>query len=436
MTFALTVIFMFLVFWRPQEWLLPWLYGWPLLNGIVFLALLSLMVEINQKKMRFANTPAIWLAAGLWMAAILSHVAHFYFKGMTDTAVDAFKYCFFVILLLVVLDRLGRIQKVMMVIVGVTVVIAVHCLMQQSLGYGFVGLQPMMNYRPMTDEWQVRSFFFGIFGDPNDTGQMLACSIPLIFAIPKRMSPVAWVGCLGVAWLLFEALLSTHSRGGMIAFGAAVGTLILMRFPARWLPYLAVAGLAAGLVLCKVKGAAFFDASARERLEFWGLANQAFKEVPIFGLGYGMFWQVAGDRAAHNAFVTCYTEVGLLGYWFWFSLLQFGVIGCWRTMQAFRRPRNLMQTYLKRVSSVSIAAMVGYAAGGYFLSRAFVFPIFFLFGILCAIPLIAKMYLPEDHPPLQRTATDVWGWGTVSTLASMVYIYVTILILNKGFYGG
>jgi len=204
----------------------------------------------------------------------------------------------------------------------------------------------------------------------------------------------------------------------------------------RWLPYLAVIGLLAGLVACKFFGNVFFDMSARERIVFWGLANRAFKSSPIFGLGYGMFWMVAGDRAAHNAFVTCYTEVGLFGYWFWFSLMQLGVIGCWRTMRAFIRTRNAEQAYLKRAAGLSIAAMVGFAAGGYFLSRAFVFPIFFLFGILNAIPLIARRYMPEESPPLQDAARDVFGMGTLTTLFSVVYIYVTILILNKGFYGG
>lgn len=435
MTFPLTIIFMFLVFWRPQEWLLPWLYGWPLLDGIVFVSLLSLMMESDQGQIRFTKSPAVWLSIGLWVATALSHLAHTYFQGMINTVADSFKYCFFLILLLSVLDRPHRIRMVYMVIVAVTVVMAIHCLMQQRVGYGYNGLRPLMNFRPVTGDWERRSYFFGIFGDPNDTGQMLACCIPLVFAIPRRMHPVAWIGCIGVAWLLFQALLSTHSRGGMLAFVATVATMVMIRLPARWLPYLAIAGLLAGLGICLVKGSAFFDASARERIVFWGLANQEFKKAPIFGLGYGMFWQVAGDRAAHNAFVTCYTEVGLLGYWFWFSLLQFGVIGCWRTMRAFHRPKTEVQRYLKRAAGLSIAAMVGFSAGAYFLSRAFVFPIFFLFAILSSIPLIAQRHLPEDHPPLQNVATDIWGLGTLSTIGSVIYIYVTILILNKGYYG-
>ena len=32
---------MLLVFWRPQEWLIPVIYGWPLLDFIIFFAFLQ-----------------------------------------------------------------------------------------------------------------------------------------------------------------------------------------------------------------------------------------------------------------------------------------------------------------------------------------------------------------------------------------------------------
>jgi hypothetical protein len=87
------------------------------------------------------------------------------------------------------------------------------------------------------------------------------------------------------------------------------------------------------------------------------------------------------------------------------------------------------------VAGLSLAALVGFAAGGYFLSRAFVFPFFFLFALLNVIPIIATNYLPENHPPLIDTGKHVFGMGTVTTLFSIVYVYWTILILNKAFYG-
>jgi len=100
MTFFFTAIFIFLVFWRPQEWLFPWLFGWPILDAIVFMALLSLLIESDQRRIRFPkNRPQIYLLFGLWIAAITSHVVHTYFIGMMETIPAVFKICFFTILL-------------------------------------------------------------------------------------------------------------------------------------------------------------------------------------------------------------------------------------------------------------------------------------------------------------------------------------------------
>jgi O-antigen ligase len=308
---------------------------------------------------------------------------------------------------------------------------SVHALMQQKTGYGFAGQPPL--WVPDLDNggWKSRSQYFGIFEDPNDLAQILAGTIPLIFAYPRRLSAVNLIIACGAAWVVIQALYSTGSRGGQVALFASIATMVMLKLPKKWLPYSIGVGLIGALVLCAVYGGSMMDASARERLEFWGLANQVFKHNPIFGIGYGMFWEVAGDRTAHSAFVYCYTELGIFGYWFWFSLLQLGLIGCYRTRMAFFRPRNEAEKYMKRLSGLCIASMVGFSAGAYFLSRAYTFPYFFLFGLLNAIPVIALRMLPEDRPPLIDTADDVYGRGTISTFISIVYIYVSILILNR-----
>jgi len=53
MTFLFTFIFMIFVFWRPQDWLIPALFGWPILDVIVGIALLAMLLEIDSKKIHF-----------------------------------------------------------------------------------------------------------------------------------------------------------------------------------------------------------------------------------------------------------------------------------------------------------------------------------------------------------------------------------------------
>ncbi len=393
-------------------------------------------MEVNQRQIKLPRTPAIWLAIGLWIATIISHIANGYFQGMLDTIPDSFKLCFFVVLLVTVVDRVERVRAVIIIMVASAVIMTFHCLMQQRLGYGFAGQPPLLRYRPLIDQWQVQSQFFGIFSDPNDVGQWFAATFPLVFAIPRRLNPVSLMICGVVAWYLFLGLDATHSRGAQIAFAAMLATLVFLKLPTRWFPYVMILGLGGVLVLCALKGGGLLDASAQERVVYWGMANREFKHHPVFGIGYNMFWVVTGGRhAAHNAFVSCYTEVGLFGYWFWFGLLQLAVIGAWRTRMALKKVRTGPQAYLKRVAGLGLASLVGFAVGGYFLSRAFVFPLFFLVGLLNTFPLIASKMLPEDHPPLIEARKDVFGIGTVTSLFSVLYVYWTILILNKAFYG-
>jgi hypothetical protein len=112
-------------------------------------------------------------------------------------------------------------------------------------------------------------------------------------------------------------------------------------------------------------------------------------------------------------------------------LIQSGVFGCWSVRIFLGSETKGDAAYLRRAAGLAIASMGGFAAGAYFLSRAFVFPLFFLLAIVHAIPVLVQERLPAGHPPLILWRRDVLGWGTVSTLASVMYIYISILLLNR-----
>ncbi len=408
------------------------MYGWPVLDVVTYAALVSLLMEAGQKTVPIPKTPAIMLAVGLWFASVMSHVAHGYFQGVIDTIPATFKLCFFLLLLIMVTNNLTKLRWIMTVFLLGAILMAIHAIMQDRTGVGFAGYRPLMVYNNMTEEWTHRSRFFGIFNDPNDMGQLMATCVPLVFAIPRRLGVVTFSLAVGVVWLLAMAMLTTDSQGTMVGVIATVGCMVFMYLPAKWLPYVGGVMLIGGLVACSLGGGALLDESARDRVVFWGEANRYFKMNPLFGGGYGMFGEITGtSRAAHNAYVLCYTELGLFGYWFWFNMLLLGIIGCWRTRVAFRKPTTPAQAHLKRASGLGIAAMVGFAASAYFLSRAYMFPLFFLFAMLATIPLIAQRYLPEGYPPLIDFRKDVLITGTIASLGSVAYIYITILLLNR-----
>ncbi len=433
MTFFLTAIFVFLVFWRPQEWLVPGLYGWPLLWGVMGLALMTLTIEVNERKIRFPRRlPQTWILGGLWFAAMMSHVADFYLAGLMWTIVPTFNICFFTLLLFCVLDRPSRLRRMALIFVVMACVMSIHALMQQRLHYGFAGSRPLFireGYRGQPAH--TRSLFFGIFGDPNDLAQILVTALPLTFAMFRRKTVVGTLVSCGLATLILFGIFSTHSRGGYLALAFTGSVMMALVLPARWLPRLLLF-LALSALLLTPMAAGYLDQSAVDRLDFWGQANWAFKSRPVFGVGYGMFPDyIRGGRAAHNAFVLCYTELGVFGYFFWFSLILLGYVGAWRARVAMGEPKTLEQAWLQRYAGLGIAAMSGFLVSSYFLTRAFVYPLFFLMAMLGVLPRLAEAMLPEDRPALIEPRRDVWTYGTLGALGSIAYIYWSIILLNR-----
>lgn len=430
MTFFLTSLFMIWVFWRPQEWLFPQLFGWPLLQVLFGMAVLSFGVEVSEKRLSIPKRlPQMYLLLGVWLAGALSHVPHTYLAGMLESIPDVGRLCMFTLLLICVLDRPSRLRGVAWIFVLMASVMAVHALMQHRTYSGFIGSRPIVVHATADRDGYTRSLFFGIFGDPNDLAQILGTTIPFGFALFRRGWFKNMLIGAGIAAFLLTAVMTTYSRGGQVGLLVIFFALLLLVLPAKWLPTLLTIGIIGGLAGIPL-ASGMLDASARDRIVFWGWANQMFKENMIFGIGYNMFWQVASARAAHNAFVLCYTELGIVGYWFWFGLLLTGVLGAWRTRVAMRNVRTVEGRWLFRFSGLMIAALLGFCASSYFLTRAFVFPLFFLVGIMAALPRVGARLL-EQPEPLLTWNTRLVVINTVVSMGSILYIYVSILGLNR-----
>lgn len=434
MTYTFTLLFMFLVFWRPQDWLLPFLFGWPILDVLVFVALLTLLLEVNQNKLVLPKyLPQVWLLLGLWLATLVSHVAHTYFEGLMVTLPETFKFCFFSFLLILVLDSPRKLRVVAWLFVSMAAFMSVHALLQQSRGYGFAGQPPMYFWRPLEDRYVLRSLFFGIFEDPNDLAQFIVCAMPFVFVLFRRLNVLTLgVGC-GLLVLLFQGFMAANSRGGLVALAVAGVLAATAMLKAKRQPIVLLVIIVLGLAVFPYAGT-FMDASARDRVVFWGDANLVFKANPLFGVGYGLVNDYMPEgRAVHNAYVECYTAIGVFGYWFWFGLLISVVMGIWRVLRMLGTAETVEEKWMRRFTAMALASFGGFMASAYFLSRAFVYPLFFLIAILAAIPLVWRRGWGAAAENIPSTFTwKRFAWlNTILSLGSVVYIYVSILILNR-----
>jgi O-antigen ligase len=195
----------------------------------------------------------------------------------------------------------------------------------------------------------------GFLSDPNDLAQILLIALPLAVLAWRRGRQVVnfFVVLVPVALLLWTTYL-THSRGGLIALAA-----IALMAARKKLGTTASTALAAVFVLGMIAldftgGRGISAADGTDRLEAWASGLEMFKSAPIFGVGCNLFTEVH-DITAHNSFVLCLAELGLLGSALWMALLVTTTMGLNRIIvQKKRQPSRFFGLlHLFEMSSIT-----------------------------------------------------------------------------------
>lgn len=161
----------------------------------------------------------------------------------------------------------------------------------------------------------------GFLSDPNDFAQMLLIALPLIFiAWQKQRNTVNMLMVIVPAAVLLWAIYLTHSRGALI--GLALLAILAAQKSMGTTKSVALACLLlVGLVALDFTGGRGISAGdGTDRLEAWANGLEMFKRAPLFGIGFGAFTDF-NDITAHNSFVLCLAELGLVGATLWVALL-------------------------------------------------------------------------------------------------------------------
>jgi O-antigen ligase len=112
----------------------------------------------------------------------------------------------------------------------------------------------------------------------------------------------------------------------------------------------------------------------------WGVANGYLKQHPIFGIGYNR-WLDFESVVPHNSYVTCYAELGLVGYFFWLALI-------WLTLKKLLRIARMGRTLdpeTGRLATGLFAGTVGFFTAAFFLTRNSSPVLYFVLGLGIAL---------------------------------------------------
>lgn len=236
----------------------------------------------------------------------------------------------------------------------------------------------------------------GVLQDPNEVAMACSVVLPLMFGfyLRRRSKLLLVVSALAVG-LVAWCLVYTQSRGGQLVFLTVLGVYFVRRFG---LLKGAIAGALLGLPILMLGGRSGeeADASAMERTEALYAGIYIFLSSPILGVGITQFVE-HHFITAHNSYLLSMTELGMVGFFFWSSMLYLSV----KTMlTALRRYADRPEAQVAATWAMSLlASLLGLMVGIFFLSFCYHVVLFIFLGLSGAFYQCCKRHDPDFQVP-------------------------------------
>ncbi|MBA3263643.1 MAG: O-antigen ligase family protein [Thermoleophilaceae bacterium] len=263
----------------------------------------------------------------------------------------------------------------------------------------------------------------GAGGDPNETAAALVAGAAIAAALAAvlRGKPILRLASAAVVPLAAFACFLTVSRGGLVAFGAALIASIAMAGRRRG----AAIGLAlAGAVVAVGYFALFAPAAARERvtesnggtgrLDIWTVGWRMVEGAPLQGVGAGNFTVVSihyllepgallrddfivdVPKVAHNTYLEVLAELGIVGLTLFLIVIVFS-IAC--AVRAARYAEQIGDAQMDIIARAVVVALVALLAAYAFISREYSKQLWLLLALCPVLLEIVRANGRSAQPP-------------------------------------
>ena len=431
MTFSLFLLYLAATFIFPGE-LFPELapYRITFWLGIVCLTLTILTVAPTGRLTVFAWP--IGLVAGLIVSMMLSVIWADRWMGAPLFVIQSFGPALTLFLLTVWnVTSMRRLTITAAVLVLTAVALAAQGIAAYHFGYMQDKLllhqneddSPPDDGSGATASGLIRVRGLGQVSDPNDLALVLVATLPLMGLAWKESHTFRNILVVGLpAALLVYGVYLTRSRGGTLGVLAVLFVALVQRV-SRTKALLATAAMAAVLVAANFTGGRAIsnaDDSAEGRIEAWSEGLDMLRSSPILGVGFRNFTE-HNSLTAHNSFVLCFAELGMVGYFFWMGLLVVAIL----QIQEVRRGGvdGLEAHQLRKHAHLLIAAFSGMLVSAFFLSRSYN-PVLYLFVALALV--LYNLAGSSGLPVAQFSGLRVSRRVVVLEFVSIVTIYALV----------
>ncbi|HET6463672.1 MAG TPA: O-antigen ligase family protein [Candidatus Krumholzibacteria bacterium] len=400
---------------RPQDFV-PAMQGMPimLLLSVGTAAIVVLHKAVRHRRLVFARVPQSLFVLVFYAAIVLSQIARMRLHGALEASLEFVPTVVMYLLIVELVDSPRRIRFMFILLVHLTLALAVQGLVMHYTGSGLGG----------KEAYEGRIQAIGIFSDPNDLALIMNAVLPLVVLwFLQSRSLIIKIYSFFVGILFVYAVFLTASRGGLLCLGLMAILMGMRKFG----KIVGVAGgvmVMAALVLLgpRMNTISPEEASSYGRLEAWVVGMQLFRDSPLFGVGYRNFMEYH-FRTAHNSFVLCSAELGLVGLYPWLMLIYMSLKNT-RFVE-----RELLASGQKNLAMYAYAAelaLIMFISGALLLSRTYHPSLFILFGLCGAITRVFVARSDQRYALIERRDFVI---GLVITLASVIGFYMFLRVI-------
>jgi len=431
MGFFLTLVYIAMALLSPKD-LFPALAEYRVELVVVLAALLFSLPSARER--RFFQIPQVYLLAGLFAAIFMSvTVASYWVVGGLMAVLKFLPAGIVFYLVLLNCQNLKRMQM----LVSLLCVIAAYYVVQGSRAYLAADVtSPLLEVIHLSDgTYAFRMMGLGFLHDPNELAQFLVALLPLLWIRWRKNRHLQNIFFVLLPTILFVwGMYLTHSRGGIVALVVIV--MLYLKDKVN-VGSAAVGGALALALLLTLNFSGGRDVSVQagsDRLTYWGDGLQMFKQSPLFGVGFLSFAASDFGHTAHNSFVVCLAELGLVGYAFWVALLAFTIAGLNSLIREFKKRQNENEEMrendqgmqedddLDRWARAMRVSLGGFLAASFFLSRVYALPLYLILG-LAAVLLYVKS---GDEEPVAQPLWKMIGYSAAMGFSAITLVYAIL----------
>lgn len=405
--FVLVLLALLFEFGRPQDFLPP-------LKVIPFPSVID--ASIAAAVIFSGRASLVNIQSKLWMGLLAFMACWVPFANNNFHAFSQLKdltlYFFFYLGILTFVNTTGKMQKLILVWLGVHALLAVNGMLHGGRGVG------------------------GWLGDENDFAMEMNVAVPFAFFMYQgtkgKGSRLLYLVLLGIFVL---SSIATASRGGFLGL-LAVGSFCWFYSPRKIMSLVLLIGVL--LLVLVAAPQEYWDrmqtitddstmesGTAGQRMFTWGIGWEMFLANPVFGVGQGNFpwtigeylggrtWQTKSlaGRQAHSLYFTLLPELGLLGL----AIFTGMVLSNWQNVRycnrvGLRSTRNQngasADADLEKAAwfgNAILGALVAYLVTSTFISTLYYPTFWILTGLAVALKNTTANYVKNS---VETTATS------------------------------